>query len=464
MLKKTVFVALQLLVLNIAVYGDSQWTDGAAENHLWSDPANWGWLVPDETISAEIWKTGIYGSGQGPTVETTAYANNFKFRNGDVNIVTGGTLYISGWGDIGTYQNTEPDFPGLATMTISGTGAFHALSTSSFHVGDRTDGQLVMKDNALFDINATLGVGNNGAVGHIQLKGGLIDCENFWINNGSSMDITGGTLRISSDSEMPSRISGYEDSGLITAYGGLGELVIDYNSISDVTTVTAVIYEKAALDPDPPDGAADASRHTALSWMPGGMAAKHNIYFGTNFEDVNSANDPHTPPGRGQQALDANSYDPGELEFASDYYWRIDEVNGPNTWRGDLWSFTTTNKADADFNIDGSVDFPDYAALADKWLSAWDDPGFDEVYDLYADDSIDAGDLGFFSRDWLQQIDVDAEVYVYSANTVNAEISDLLLGINMSYWRDTDQRWDDGKIAGYLADIDIPAMRFPGGG
>lgn len=35
------------------------------------------------------------------------------------------------------------------------------------------------------------------------------------------------------------------------------------------------------------------------------------------------------------------NYDPGLLDPATNYYWRIDEVNGPTTWKGDLWSFST---------------------------------------------------------------------------------------------------------------------------
>ena len=38
---------------------------------------------------------------------------------------------------------------------------------------------------------------------------------------------------------------------------------------------------------------------------------------------------------------DANSYDPGGLQSGQIYYWRIDQVDGPNTWKGDIWSFYT---------------------------------------------------------------------------------------------------------------------------
>ena len=43
------------------------------------------------------------------------------------------------------------------------------------------------------------------------------------------------------------------------------------------------------------------------------------------------------------QAADANTFDPGILEFGTTYYWRVDEVNNPaspGTTKGRIWSFT----------------------------------------------------------------------------------------------------------------------------
>ena len=41
---------------------------------------------------------------------------------------------------------------------------------------------------------------------------------------------------------------------------------------------------------------------------------------------------------------DPNNYDIITLyELGQTYYWRIDEVNDPNIWPGNIWSFTTRN-------------------------------------------------------------------------------------------------------------------------
>jgi len=97
--------------------------------------------------------------------------------------------------------------------------------------------------------------------------------------------------------------------------------------------------------PYPANEANDICRDVILSWAPGEYAATHDVYFGTSFEDVNSASRTNDPLGLlvGQDQLDA-SYDPnGLLAYGQTYYWRINEVNAPpdsTIYPGEIWSFT----------------------------------------------------------------------------------------------------------------------------
>ncbi|MCH8193442.1 MAG: carbohydrate binding domain-containing protein, partial [Planctomycetes bacterium] len=99
-----------------------------------------------------------------------------------------------------------------------------------------------------------------------------------------------------------------------------------------------------ADDPIPGDQSPDASWNTDLSWQPGIYADTHNVYLGTNFDDVNTA-DPGNPLGvlvsQGQQAT---SYRPDSVyDFDQTYYWRVDEVNAApdsTVFKGTVWSFT----------------------------------------------------------------------------------------------------------------------------
>jgi subtilisin family serine protease len=93
-----------------------------------------------------------------------------------------------------------------------------------------------------------------------------------------------------------------------------------------------------AVNPNPSNGATGVDPNTVLSWSPGKNADSHDVYFGTDFDDVNDA-DTTSPEYKGN--YDVNTFDPCGLGLDTTYYWRIDEVNGPSIYKGDVWSFTT---------------------------------------------------------------------------------------------------------------------------
>jgi hypothetical protein len=66
--------------------------------------------------------------------------------------------------------------------------------------------------------------------------------------------------------------------------------------------------------------------------LPGFHAVLHTVFFGDNYDEVNNA------------AVDVPTKDafcePGELEREKVYYWRVDEFDGLDTYKGDVWTFT----------------------------------------------------------------------------------------------------------------------------
>jgi hypothetical protein len=96
--------------------------------------------------------------------------------------------------------------------------------------------------------------------------------------------------------------------------------------------------------PQPANGAQGVPVDALLKWRKGGLSEKRDVYLGTNFDDVNTA-DREFPNGvLVSLNQDANSFDPA-IEAGKTYYWRVDEVNttpGPTSfWRGEVWSFNT---------------------------------------------------------------------------------------------------------------------------
>jgi hypothetical protein len=98
-----------------------------------------------------------------------------------------------------------------------------------------------------------------------------------------------------------------------------------------------------ASSPNPSHGAVDVSQRATLSWGAGDAAASHEVYFGTDGDAVRNA-DTSSPEYRGNRQLGSESYDPGQLEWDTTYYWRVDEIeDGGTIQTGNVWNFTTAN-------------------------------------------------------------------------------------------------------------------------
>ncbi|MBC8470859.1 MAG: hypothetical protein H8D56_15410 [Planctomycetes bacterium] len=121
--------------------------------------------------------------------------------------------------------------------------------------------------------------------------------------------------------------------------------------------------------PTPANGAADVSQTATFRWDPGDEAASHEVYFGTDASALEA---------KGSQALGSEIFDPGQLEMATTYYWRIDEVNSTNAgspWTGEVWSFTTAAYPVID-DMENYNDIDPAEAQSNNIFYAWVD-GFD---------------------------------------------------------------------------------------
>ena len=129
--------------------------------------------------------------------------------------------------------------------------------------------------------------------------------------------------------------------------------------------------EGAVGGPNPANGAVDVKQTPVLSWTPGVFGASHEVYFGA---------DASSPEYKGGGNLGSESYEPGQLEWDTTYYWRIDEANNANAdspWIGPLWSFTTANFLIVDdFESYNDLDPTDPASnrIFLAWLDGFDNP------------------------------------------------------------------------------------------
>jgi len=107
------------------------------------------------------------------------------------------------------------------------------------------------------------------------------------------------------------------------------------------------IPPKTAYFPEPADGAEFVELNTQLSWTAGYGARLHYIVFGEDFDEVSNAA-MGVPNG-------TTTYNPGPLKLAKTYYWRVDEFDGVETHKGEVWSFTTEGAVSGPNPADGAV-------------------------------------------------------------------------------------------------------------
>ncbi|MBL7188979.1 MAG: hypothetical protein ISS70_21845, partial [Phycisphaerae bacterium] len=108
------------------------------------------------------------------------------------------------------------------------------------------------------------------------------------------------------------------------------------------------IPPKTAYSPDPVDGAEFVDPNAILTWTGGYGSKLHTVYLGDNYDDVNNA--------VGGMPLGPPSYDPGTLEQEKVLYWRVDEFDGFETHKGDIWAFTTPGAVGNPQPANGAVD------------------------------------------------------------------------------------------------------------
>ncbi len=102
--------------------------------------------------------------------------------------------------------------------------------------------------------------------------------------------------------------------------------------------------ELFAFSPNPQNGIKELILPIILSWKSVESTVSHDVYLSQDANAIALATIENGGVYNGRLPAQVTTYDPGSLEFATTYYWRIDEVNETdpsNPCKGDIWSFTT---------------------------------------------------------------------------------------------------------------------------
>jgi hypothetical protein len=121
-----------------------------------------------------------------------------------------------------------------------------------------------------------------------------------------------------------------------------------------------VLLPRTAWDHEPDDGEEFVDLDTTFTWRSGYGAQQHIFYLGESFDEVNNATAGIT--------LRTSSYSPGPLEREKVLYWRVDEFDGSETYKGDVLAFTTPGAAGSPQPANGEADVPMNTTLS--WIAA----------------------------------------------------------------------------------------------
>ncbi|MHC4499060.1 MAG: LamG domain-containing protein, partial [Planctomycetota bacterium] len=131
--------------------------------------------------------------------------------------------------------------------------------------------------------------------------------------------------------------------------------------------------------PRPYNYARDVQPDVDLEWLPGDYAGSHDVFIGTNWDNINDVNSSNyaSYPNVDYNHTDVNIYDPEYIGLGQIYYWRVDEVNDTcdaSPWKGMIWRFTAASYIIID----------DFEAYTGSWEGEGDHPLDEGWADYYA--------------------------------------------------------------------------------
>jgi hypothetical protein len=203
-----------------------------------------------------------------------------------------------------------------------------------------------------------------------------------------------------------------------------------------------------AYKPNPADGAKFIDTKVELSWSEGLRAKLHTVYFGENYDNVNSA------AGGSPQSI--TTYTPSTLESGKTYYWRVDEFGTSGINKGEVWSFTTEGTG-------GGIKGEYYTGLdlIDLALTRVE-PQINFNWSLSGPDQAVGNDN--YSVRWTGELNVPISgtysFYPKVQGGMRLWINDQLL-IDKWYDYGIDERWQDHFPVEYYRAIYLDAGTYP---
>ncbi|MBI9017069.1 MAG: fibronectin type III domain-containing protein [Phycisphaerae bacterium] len=342
---------------------ESNWLDGLPNINN-TDGSQWAGMPHPDTLC--IVQEGDDASAKGINIGSEGVENWMEIRGGTVTC----TFFDVGRG--GNGHQYDDDTFGHLLMTGG------HLMTEIFSVPTQWEAPPVVRGEAIItggviDVSNLMQIGLNAGIGLVDFQGGVINCNNFWMNNSwaettseeATLDMAGGVLVCNGN--IVDKLKGYIDQDWIVFYGqpatDVRYYTLDFGITNEGKTTLAAVDPATIIFENPwgpTPGNGDivdiTDGNTIISWNSGDPVGsyKHDVFFGTSqTPDLESQNQSETYYSALASQLDTT------------YYWRIAEVDESSgeTYEGPIWQFTT-----ADFLTVDDFDPNDHATY-------WSDTG-----------------------------------------------------------------------------------------
>jgi hypothetical protein len=195
----------------------------------WNESANWTGSVRPASITKVVFNV----VGAIPcTVTNTAVANYVVMGDNG----PGGTLIVTNGGSLtcGTENATVIGYSSNAVMVVENGGSVTFGHQLWIGLNPDSDGTFIMNGGTVSVANM-FGLGWQGGKGTVRINGGTLNLSQWddvlSIQGASVLDVAGtGVVVINGDHQQS--VNNYVSSGQITANGGAGTVVVDYNNIN----------------------------------------------------------------------------------------------------------------------------------------------------------------------------------------------------------------------------------------
>ena len=327
-----------------AANAQSSTTWAGPDGGKWSDPTNWaGQIMP----SADI-KAFFVGPGVCIVDYPDAAAWQIDLAGGPLQIVEGGRLMVRDWFILGYQQGDTGDNAGRLEVYDGGVLDCQVR----LYVGYRGEGYLTVYEGGTVNVHTQLlGVGRQpGGKGVVTLEGGTLnlldgtspDSLDVYTSE-AIVDFRGGAMTLQDTTANLDNLNNAIGDGIIKAYGGVGEVVVNPDEEPGRIAVRGI----HPLKPFPTDDGIAAAGQIELSWtLPDpctpGQPVPVDVYFTDNLRSLEEFTDPAAIQVVSKQNVTSVVV---QAQPKTRYYWAVDTYVGSaaDPVFGPIFSFVADN-------------------------------------------------------------------------------------------------------------------------